>query len=189
MAPSPLHPRSTATSTLFASTLLASFVIVAIPHLFPCPRPHSSRMDSDNPAVIRKDQPRQQPPEDVGAPSGPDGGRSSLRPSRNILDEDSLSASIRRVPDPRSITATTRGRSQHDEEEAMRFYMLELEAEEHARQAARGRECPVPKPRGLLGRLLGVQENDRGENGDGNRRSQLRSMQRDVDANTRATER
>ncbi|KPI39090.1 uncharacterized protein AB675_4511 [Cyphellophora attinorum] len=46
--PSHLHPRSTATSTLFAGTLLASFVVISIPHIFPCPRPRTQYMDADS---------------------------------------------------------------------------------------------------------------------------------------------
>ncbi|KEF55760.1 uncharacterized protein A1O9_08511 [Exophiala aquamarina CBS 119918] len=45
--PPHLHPRSTATSTLFAGTLLASFVVVGIPHLFPCPQPRRSYADAE----------------------------------------------------------------------------------------------------------------------------------------------
>jgi cytochrome c oxidase assembly factor 2 len=45
MAPPHLHPRSSATSTLFGVTLLASFIVVGIPHVFPCPRPRTTRLD------------------------------------------------------------------------------------------------------------------------------------------------
>ena len=44
--PSHLHPRSSATTTLFASTLAASFIIVGIPHIFPCPAPRRAFSDS-----------------------------------------------------------------------------------------------------------------------------------------------
>ena len=35
--PPALHPRSAATTSLFTGTLLVSFAVVALPHLFPCP--------------------------------------------------------------------------------------------------------------------------------------------------------
>src|SRR5947209_12176155 len=72
--PPHLHPRSTATSTLFAGTLLASFTVVAIPHLFPCPRPRRAyadaerHLDSEGGPVVRRkrrksDEQQEQPAE------------------------------------------------------------------------------------------------------------------------------
>ena len=84
---------------------------------------------------------------------------------------------------------TARNPSQYEEEEAIRFHMLELEAEEHARQAARGRECPVPKPTGLLGRILGIRRNDGGEDAGEDRRLQLGPSRRDVDVTVREVDR
>src|ERR1700761_7663650 len=62
--PPHLHPRSTATSTLFAGTLLASFIVVGIPHVFPCPRPRTGyaadtgqiQFDEDGKPIRRKAQ-------------------------------------------------------------------------------------------------------------------------------------
>src|SRR5271156_5612917 len=80
--PPPLHPRSTATSTLFAGTLLASFTVVAIPHLFPCPRPRRAYADTERqldsegrPAVRRKRRKTEEQRERPG-----DAGEPSLRP-------------------------------------------------------------------------------------------------------------
>ncbi|KAL2159941.1 hypothetical protein VTH06DRAFT_2074 [Thermothelomyces fergusii] len=39
MPPPHLHPRSRMTSSLFATTVLASFLVVALPHVLPCPAP------------------------------------------------------------------------------------------------------------------------------------------------------
>lgn len=45
--PPHLHPKSRSTSTLFAGTLLASLVVVGMPHLFPCPAPRRTFADSE----------------------------------------------------------------------------------------------------------------------------------------------
>ncbi|PWY95864.1 putative alpha-1,3-mannosyltransferase [Aspergillus sclerotioniger CBS 115572] len=45
--PPHLHPRSRSTSSLFAGTLLASLVVVGLPHVFPCPAPRRTFADSE----------------------------------------------------------------------------------------------------------------------------------------------
>lgn len=45
--PPTLHPRSTATTSLFTGTLLVSFAVVALPHLFPCPVPSKQFADAN----------------------------------------------------------------------------------------------------------------------------------------------
>jgi cytochrome c oxidase assembly factor 2 len=101
--PPHLHPRSAATSTLFGATLLASFVVVGIPHVFPCPRPRGGKLDGKTP--------------------------SNLDRQKDLIARTRL------------------------EEEIELFQMLELEADELARQR---RECPMPKPRTILGRIFGA---------------------------------
>jgi hypothetical protein len=120
--PPHLHPRSTATSTLFATTLLASFIVVGIPHVFPCPAPR--RGYSDSPRQLRD----------------ADG---------NIIvaNEDAQNSKQSSTPQSKS------SRSLHDEAEL--FKMLQKEAETVEKEA---RECPVPKPRGFVGRILGFEE-------------------------------
>lgn len=110
MAPSPLHPRSTATSTLFAGTLLASFVVVSIPHLFPCPRPRVQYLDSDG------------------------------RP---------LSLSGEQL---KQLQATEL------EVEATIFRELQAEAERLEKLEREKRVCPIPKPGGFVGRMLGFED-------------------------------
>ena len=46
------------------------------------------------------------------------------------------------------------------EEEAALFRALQREADVLEREAKEARECPVPKPKGLLGRLLGFEERE-----------------------------
>ncbi|KAI1497335.1 hypothetical protein F5X99DRAFT_397439 [Biscogniauxia marginata] len=43
-----LHPRSRMTSSLFATTLAASFIVVGLPHILPCPAPRVSYADSSS---------------------------------------------------------------------------------------------------------------------------------------------
>ncbi|PHH64841.1 hypothetical protein CDD81_3907 [Ophiocordyceps australis] len=45
--PPHLHPRSRTTSSLFATTVLVSFFVVALPHLLPCPVPRTKFADGD----------------------------------------------------------------------------------------------------------------------------------------------
>lgn len=104
--PPHLHPRSTATSTLFGATLLASFVVVGIPHVFPCPRPRNGQLDGSKKAKTATNHNRQ----------------NELRARTRLEEEIEL------------------------------FQELELEAAELERQS---RECPVPKPKTILGRLFG----------------------------------
>lgn len=48
MPPHPhLHPRSRFTSSLFATTLLVSFLVVAMPHILPCPAPRIAYADAE----------------------------------------------------------------------------------------------------------------------------------------------
>ncbi|GAO16749.1 uncharacterized protein UV8b_06820 [Ustilaginoidea virens] len=45
--PPHLHPRSRTTSSLFATTVVASFLVVALPHLLPCPAPRTRYADGE----------------------------------------------------------------------------------------------------------------------------------------------
>lgn len=143
--PPHLHPRSMATSTLFAGTLLASFVVVGIPHVFPCPRPRTRYADS--------------PPQfdDEGKPIPPQRTRRKLvaSSSSETVDVDNTQTSRRPQTAASSGTgrrALTLAQAKELEEEAALFRELQREAEALEREAG---ECPVPKPSGILGRLLG----------------------------------
>ncbi|KAL1976067.1 hypothetical protein VTN31DRAFT_4459 [Thermomyces dupontii] len=127
-----LHPRSRSTSSLFAATLLASFVIVGIPHIFPCPAPRRTLADSET--VVTADgqivqRPRRRPREAIevaedGQPPQPGNGKTL---------------------------------ASQEEEEVSTFLQMEAEAKEMAKL---GRQCPVPKPRGLIGEWLGFTSRD-----------------------------
>ncbi|KAI2789808.1 hypothetical protein POX_d05306 [Penicillium oxalicum] len=122
--PPHLHPKSRSTSTLFAGTLLASLVVVGLPHLFPCPAPRRTFADSD--MVMTADG--QQVPR-------------IRRRRRRDAEMDSESGQ------PLYSSASSVA-----EDEVSTFYEQQEEAK---RVAQMGHECPVPKPRGVLGELLG----------------------------------
>ncbi|GAB7343274.1 hypothetical protein MBLNU457_1330t1 [Dothideomycetes sp. NU457] len=97
-----LHPRSRSTLSLFTGCLAVSFLVVGMPHIFPCP-------------VDRRQF----------ADSGPD---SSKRRRRRVPKEN----------EDGSNTAE----DMIDDSEAR----------------AKARACPVPKPNGLLGQIMGFKE-------------------------------
>ena len=112
--PSALHPRSRQTLSLFSATLAVSFLVVGMPHLFPCPAPRRLYADS---------------------PEGPDG-------------EGRLRRSGPAPVGSESVKAQDRQSSQLSKQDANLQNLV-------AGPARTERECPVPKPRGWVGELLG----------------------------------
>ncbi|KAL4931515.1 uncharacterized protein BDV17DRAFT_255861 [Aspergillus undulatus] len=123
--PPHLHPRSQSTNALFAGTLLASLLVVGIPHVFPCPAPRRTFADSE--MIIGPDgqqiQRVRRRRKDVGA----------MTQEENLLRPSSTSA----------------------EDEISTFLQLEEESKQFSKT---GRECPVPKPTGILGDMLGLSD-------------------------------
>lgn len=101
--PPHLHPRSRLTSSLFATTLFASFFVVALPHVLPCPAPRVVYADDGTPQNGKRR--RRRKCSDVGE-------------KENIVEESG------------------------DEVEACGIRDSK-------------RECPVPKPGGIVGEMLG----------------------------------
>nr|POE71381.1 hypothetical protein CFP56_62476 [Quercus suber] len=97
-----LHPRSRTTSTLFTTTLAISFLVVALPHILPCPVDRRQFADT------------------IEMPDG------TIRQRR---------------PRKRDLNSTV------DVESTM---------ETNIAGARPPRECPVPKPTGLVGQLIGL---------------------------------
>jgi hypothetical protein len=134
--PPHLHPRSTATSTLFAGTLLASFVVVAIPHVFPCPRPRTgASADGGMVDIIHDDQ-----------------GKPIRRIVRRKVDDtatevDEIGKQVAKGIG-KGLGATIL------EQEAALFREMQAEAAELEKRNAAARECPVPKPRTLFDRVM-----------------------------------
>lgn len=128
--PPHLHPRSAATSTLFAGTLVASFVVIAVPHIWPCPRPRKAYNDSE---IIFDDQ-----------------GKPIKRLRRVKKGSEQIPENFTAMP-----SQGRKGNSMEDE--AKILYQLQAEAQALEEASAR-RPCPVPKPKGVVGRLLGFEE-------------------------------
>lgn len=102
--PSHFHPRSRTTSSLFATTLFASFFIVALPHILPCPAPKVVAFTDDG----------------------------TRPPSRRL--EQSREVSEKHAVEGEDTNPTN------------------LESDK--------RECPIPKPSGLLRGLFGLESNN-----------------------------
>jgi cytochrome c oxidase assembly factor 2 len=92
--PPHMHPRSRMTASLFTTTLMVSFLVVAAPHLIPCPVDPRTLADSADPTREAR-----------------------RRRRRPVADDD----------------------RQHLED-----------------RLAPRRECPIPKPGGLVGTVLGL---------------------------------
>lgn len=105
--PPHLHPRSRTTSTLFATTVLASFLVVGLPHVLPCPVPPTRLADGEV-----------------------------------IVDENGRRKRWKRKDAPQ----IQNGIAQFGQGEDLQLA---------ATRAADKRECPVPKPGGMLGEWLG----------------------------------
>ncbi|EPQ64269.1 Bgt-4373 [Blumeria graminis f. sp. tritici] len=101
--PPHLHPRSQFTSSLFATTLFASFFVVSIPHILPCPAPRIAYAD--------------------------DGTRPCKQEWKNINDKKNETAI--------DIGSTA----------------LMSQSEKRA--------CPIPKPGGIIGEILGFKLNEK----------------------------
>ncbi|KAH8912366.1 hypothetical protein BR93DRAFT_922331 [Coniochaeta sp. PMI_546] len=95
------------TSSLFATTVFASFFVVALPHILPCPAPRVKYADGEMPEGKRR---RRRKPEITETPEG------------NIVDFGSS------IEDEGPQIGKTK------------------------------RECPVPKPGGAVGELLGFKK-------------------------------
>ncbi|KAF7512163.1 hypothetical protein GJ744_002325 [Endocarpon pusillum] len=165
--PPHLHPRSSATTTLFASTLAASFIIVGIPHIFPCPAPRKGYLDEDGKVVAKRRRRRgtheatgiattqayDRDPRPENAQIGLDAELKSLL---GTVQPSGKSSAVGRP----SIKGDAVGGEEEEEEEEddddddMRALFRGMKKEEAAMELRR-RECPVPKPRGKIGELLG----------------------------------
>lgn len=123
-----LHPRSRQTASLFSATLLASFFVVGLPHILPCPvDPRASNDASDN-------------------FSGEQGAQRRRRRRRCLPEDQMAMRQIAAGEEPSAVAAST----VNPEDGAAGFDT-----------PARRRECPVPKPRGLVGQFLGFEEQER----------------------------
>ena len=139
--PSALHPRSAQTFSLFTTTLVLSFLVVGLPHILPCPVPHTVRAESSGDF--------QQLP----------------------LRDDDCSSTRETPADRRQCKADRpprrkRRKSGAAETEAAAEPDAAAASPESAREKIKRqvelqrpkRTCPIPKPGGLVGQILGVRE-------------------------------
>ncbi|KAK1782478.1 hypothetical protein QBC45DRAFT_223388 [Copromyces sp. CBS 386.78] len=116
MPPPHLHPRSRMTSSLFAATVVASFLVVGVPHILPCPAPRVAFADGDMSAD----------------------GQPKRRRRRRVENTEGKDEILQFETEP--------GPSDADRARALK------------------RECPVPKPGGALGSMLGFHKDDNNNN-------------------------
>ncbi|KAF1928154.1 uncharacterized protein M421DRAFT_64103 [Didymella exigua CBS 183.55] len=99
--PPHMHPRSRMTASLFTTTLMVSFLVVAAPHLIPCPVDPRTLNDAADPTRRRRRR----------------------RPAESQDESDALGDEGRKTMEQRLNPK---------------------------------RECPIPKPGGLVGQVLGM---------------------------------
>lgn len=113
MPPPHLHPRSRMTSSLFATTMIASLVVVTLPHVLPCPAPRITYADGE---IIQDENGRRR------------------RRRRQVSQEPEVKDGI--------------------------LQFNNMTQDDLVQQGSRKsrRECPVPKPGGKVGELLGFKK-------------------------------
>ena len=109
--PPHLHPRSRMTSSLFATTVVASFFVVALPHILPCPAPRVAYADGE--AMVDET-----------------GRRRRRRPAQPVEIKNGIA----------------------------QFERTTEEASASMMEDRSNRQCPVPKPGGILGEMLGFHQ-------------------------------
>ncbi|KAI0553696.1 hypothetical protein F4679DRAFT_530190 [Xylaria curta] len=123
--PPHLHPRSRMTSSLFATTVAASFLVVGLPHILPCPAPRVAYADAASADGNRR--------------------RARRRPAQQTTEVKDGIAQFESVSDS----------SGSKNEGAVGMSAM-------ASTASRGkRECPVPKPGGVIGEIIGFKKEER----------------------------
>ncbi|KAI0857891.1 hypothetical protein F4860DRAFT_332373 [Xylaria cubensis] len=123
--PPHLHPRSRMTSSLFATTVAASFLVVVLPHILPCPAPRVAYADAASTDGSRRRARRRSPQQTTEVKDG-------IAQFEAVGDSGS-----RRSEDTTGTSAMTS-------------------------TAPRGkRECPVPKPGGVIGEIIGFKKEKR----------------------------
>ncbi|KAH9909102.1 hypothetical protein F4778DRAFT_213073 [Xylariomycetidae sp. FL2044] len=169
--PPHLHPRSRTTSTLFATTVAASFLVVGLPHILPCPAPRVRYADSHSHVVT----------ETLTRPDGTTVTRRRRVKKKNNQDESSSSSSccgaevqdgMAQFPATTTVATTaSRGGSESEEGEedetrgkkavvvtttrSRRLTGDGTTDDDDATAKTERRECPVPKPGGIVGELMG----------------------------------
>lgn len=129
--PPALHPRSRLTTSLFTTTLFISFLVVATPHIIPCPVDTRALADSADPDALST--------------------RAKRRRRRCQVDKNGnpIMSKCITTSEPASLSGDV-----SDEESAT--------TGNSGNDRTRRRECPVPKPGGLVGQILGLGKDEDG---------------------------
>ena len=151
--PSALHPRSRQTFSLFTTTLAVSFLVVALPHILPCPVPRTSYADS----IVTDDTATKRQLQNVRLPNESESGhtpQSSQHTSYQEIQEQPHRSVGQRLRPLTKSGDFIRHNVLADEVELIDNDISRSEAPRRAR-----RECPVPKPGGLMGQVMGFTQN------------------------------
>ncbi|KAI0175938.1 hypothetical protein GGR52DRAFT_538743 [Hypoxylon sp. FL1284] len=124
--PPHMHPRSRMTSSIFATTVAVCFFVVAIPHVLPCPAPRVAYADSETAPDGTRRRRRRRP-----EPAVVKDGIAQFESSSEDF-ERRAAAAAQKTGDGAAATAAS-----------------------GAAGPRRDRECPVPKPGGVIGELMG----------------------------------
>lgn len=155
------------TSSLFATTVFASFFVVVLPHVLPCPAPRVALADGQmvevaaDGTILPQQQQQQQ-----------------RRRRRRRLQDEVMESSANAPVAPVGATQVER-----DADGMARFAMetgkraADSDSDTSTSKLASSprrttRECPVPKPGGIVGELLGFKSG-----GDGEQQHQLQQTQ------------
>ncbi|KAI0200381.1 hypothetical protein F4808DRAFT_429687 [Astrocystis sublimbata] len=137
--PPHLHPRSRMTSSLFATTVAVSFLVVGLPHILPCPAPRIAYADASSSS---------------SSADGCNPKRRSARrrsPQQNTKVKDGI-AQFEGVGDSHSS-------NDGNGNDGGRGIRTSGASQTLTSTAPRGkRECPVPKPGGVIGELIGFKK-------------------------------
>ena len=153
--PPALHPRSRQTFSLFTTTLAVSFLVVGLPHILPCPVPHTAFADGDNPSEAQNFRQRRKREDDHTI----DGTRTRQQHQQHQRDlQPRTRQQQTRLLKSQSFDRLNSGDNGGSEPE------LEAQGEKSGVSSdscvQRRRECPVPKPGGLIGQVMGFRENE-----------------------------
>ena len=135
------------TSSLFATTVFASFFVVVLPHVLPCPAPRVALADGQmaNADGTPKRRRRRRPQDEVMVGPAPVPTDGAVAPAQVERDAHGM-ARFAMVSPGHEEAAASASRDPRDTTETVAF---------SASPRRSTRECPVPKPGGIVGELLG----------------------------------
>ncbi|KAI8946886.1 hypothetical protein F4801DRAFT_562624 [Xylaria longipes] len=144
--PPHLHPRSRMTSSLFATTVVVSFLVVGLPHILPCPAPRVAYADAAS----------------ASTSTSADGSRRRARrrsPQQTTEVKDGI-AQFEGVSDGGSGSGSGSSRSEGTAETSSSSSSSSSSALVSTAPRSK-RECPVPKPGGVIGELIGFKKEEK----------------------------